>query len=166
MERSASDTSESSLASATRARPEDSGRQEARARILSQSSHVAQFNTTQFRTDRLRHSPNSWRSRLSQVVANRQPIEPLFYPPERTVFGRRRVPITSNQSRRCCFYVTQLPLFLSKHKSRTLRHRNTTPRSIPSPDLGGITKPRVSRTSRCLRPVLLQNLCFPAFRLT
>jgi hypothetical protein len=128
--RSASDTGESSLASATRARPEDSGRQEARARILSQSSYVAQFNTTQFRTDRLRRSPNSWRSRLSQVVANRQPIEPVFYPPERTVFGRRRVPITSNQSRRCLFLCDPTPL-CSCQNTKVAPFDTATPLRVP-----------------------------------
>jgi len=47
IEMGASDTGESRLALATRARREVSGRQEARARILSQVSCGAQFNTAQ-----------------------------------------------------------------------------------------------------------------------
>src|ERR1700675_2702007 len=43
--RCASDAAESSMASATRARRENFGRQEARRRIFSQSCCVAQFNT-------------------------------------------------------------------------------------------------------------------------
>jgi hypothetical protein len=47
--RSASDTGESSLASTSRARPEDPERQEARGKIFSQSHCLAQFNTVQER---------------------------------------------------------------------------------------------------------------------
>ena len=58
MERSASDTGESPLALATRARREVSGRQEARATILSQSSCGAQFNTAQYRPGEQRMERN------------------------------------------------------------------------------------------------------------